>query len=478
MSRSKHPRRVVVIGGGISGLALAYYLARENRESPCCEITLLESSDRWGGIIQTEAREGFLLEAGPDAFLTEKPWALRLCQDLGLESELIGTNEAFRKSFIFQRGKLTPVPKGFYLVAPTDWFSLFQLSFLSLGGKCRMAFEPLIPRRREESDESVASFVRRRFGNEALQRIGQPMIGGIYMADLETLSLAATLPRFRELERRYGSLVTGLRKEKKLAAREASGPRYSLFVTLRSGMGGLISALLNKLDSVSLRLSSRVNRIERESAWKIYLADGSSLVADAICMALPAYAASDLLKPFADELSKDLETLSYESVATINLAFPKQAIRHPLDGFGFVVPAAEKKTIVACSFSSVKFQGRAPQDFVLLRTFVGGAFGREVLDWSDEAIQKSVLQELRQILGITEKPLFSVFHRYPHSMPQYRVGHLDRMGTLEARLKNHPGLFLTGNAYQGIGIPDCVHHASETAEAVHRYLKQETRIEV
>lgn len=463
-------KRIVIIGGGISGLAAAHHLWELRREADVrFEITLLEAKERWGGVIETVDRDGFLFEGGPDAFLSEKPWARELCQRLGLERELLETQEGSRQSFIVRGKRLLPVPKGFYLMAPARLGVLVRTPLLSWPGKLRVALEPFIPVRPGEGDESVASFIRRRLGRETLERIGQPMIGGIYTADVEALSLQATFPRFREMERRFGSVLKGLGANG--GGEEASGPRYHLFLTLRQGMEKLVEALVTRLGEIDLRSSAPVVRIEKGGRWKIHLASGESLEADAFCLALPAPSARRLLVPLASEISELLERVPYESVATVNLAYRKEELTRGLEGSGFVVPALEKRKLIGCTFTSNKFSGRAPDDSVLLRAFVGGALQQEVFQLDDSALEETVRAELREILGITAPPQSISIHRFPESMPQYRVGHLSLVQAIEERLKRRPGLFLTGNAYRGIGIPDCVHHAGETAEKMFSFLK-------
>ena len=471
-------KHVVIIGGGISGLAAAYRIKELNRtaQNPL-QLTLLEARPRFGGVIETECRENFLMEGGPDSFISDKPWAYELCKRLGLESEVIGTQEAFRRSFIYEQGKLVPVPNGFYLMAPTRLKILLKMPLLSWFGKLRAACDFFIPPRQTEEDESVANFVRRRLGRETLERIAQPMVGGIYTGDVERLSVQATLPRFFEMERRYGSIVKGLQAKQALENShegKASGPRYSLFLTLKGGMARLVDALTCELSDMNLQLSSRVLRIQPGERWKIHLESGEFLEADALCLALPAHQASRLLQPFAQDMASDLAAIPYESAATVNMAFRKQDIPEILNGFGFVVPAREKRKIVGCTFASMKFQNRAPAGAVLLRAFIGGALQREVLEGEDQAIKQMVREELREVLGIEKPPLFISIRHHLQSMPQYYVGHLRLIDAVENKIKNYPGLFLAGNAYHGIGIPDCIRSGEEAAEKMIQFLKQDS----
>lgn len=464
--------RVVVIGGGISGLAAAHRLCELSREARRhVEVTLLEARDHLGGLIDTETREGFLLEGGPDAFLSEEPWALELCRRIGMADELIQTRPELRRSLILHGGKLQPLPEGFYLVAPARREALWGCPFLSWRGKLRLACEPFIPRRSSDGDESVASFVRRRLGVEVLERIAQPMIGGIYTADLEKLSLKAALPRFHEMERQHGSVVRALAgpkgKEVVPQADKASGPRYGLFVAPRFGMSRLVEVLARRMLEVEIKTGALADGIARAGrGWTVRLRQGQILQADAVCVALPAHQAASLLKPIAPALAGELEGIPYESVATVNLAFRKEDLPVPPGGLGFVVPPHEGKGIVGCTFSSVKFARRAPEDCVLLRVFVGGATAPAVAEQDVDSLQKSVREFLQRMLGIRAAPRFAVVHRYPKSMPQYHVGHLERVERIERGMAQLKGLALTGNAFHGVGIPDCVRQAEFAAQKI------------
>ena len=457
-----------MIGGGISGLSVAHRLAELIRsvEAPY-QVVLLEACGRLGGVIETRRQNGFLLESGPDAFIVEKPWAVNLCRRLGLSKEIIETTPEHRRSFIVHKKKLSPVPEGFYLVAPTSLGALFRARTLSFAGKLRFLADLAIPPRRDSSDESVGSFVRRRFGGEALERFGQPMIGGIYTAEPDRLSLQATFPKFGEMERRHGSVLRGLAKEG-AASRAASGPRYSLFVSLRGGLSTLVEALAADMPEVSIRLSARAARLESGRGWSVVLENGERLEADAVCIALPAPQAAALIESVDPEIARDLRSIPYESAVTINAAFRKTDVPHPLDGFGFVAPAVEGIGMVGCTFSSVKFLERAPDGAVLLRAFIGGAAQRRLIGLQDAELKKIVREEFRRLLGIEAEPLFLSVQRFEQAMPTYPVGHLERLESLEQKTARHRGLYLTGNGYRGTGIPDCVKQAEKAAERMFR----------
>ena len=453
-------RRVVVIGGGISGLAAAH---RVLELDPTLNVTLIEASDRLGGILQTEERDGFLLERGPDSFISEKPEAVTLAKRLGLESRLIETNPEHRRSFIVRGGRLRPVPEGFQLMAPSRIWPFLTTDIFSVMGKARMAADLILPRREANggSDESLASFVRRRLGREALERMAQPMVGGIYTADPETLSLRATLPRFLDMEREHRSLILAmLRKSRSVSG--TSGARYSLFLSFDRGMEVLVRAL----GKCEVRLNTRVVAIERERGFKIKTPKEEPIYADAIVLAVPAYVAAQLLSHLNQPLASQLNRINYASTATINLAYRRDAIQHPLDGFGFVVPYVENRSLIACTFSSVKFPGRAPANHVLLRAFVGGALQPDMFALEASEMLRRVETDLRGLLGITEQPLFAEVSKWERSMPQYEVGHLDRVAAIESELDQLPNLQLAGNAYRGAGIPDCIRSGETAAEKI------------
>ena len=491
-------KRVVIIGGGITGLAAAHRIAERNfGAGKQVDLTLLEAGPRLGGIIQTRERDGFLLESGPDSFISEKPAALELVKRLGLESHLTKTNEHHRRSFIVRQGRLLPVPEGFHLLAPSRFWPFVRSEIFSWAGKARIALDLLLPRRNLNTnadvttDESLAQFVRRRLGREALQRMAQPMVGGIYTADPEQLSLRATMPRFLEMESEHRSLIRALRKQSSAVregsgfARETSGARYTLFLSFDGGMQLLTDTLEERIlnfrsqisnfkslisegdgpGKTSIRVNTAVESLTLEgdpiagdqaAIWRIRTNRGETIVADGVCLALPAYVSARLLSSVDAQLATELNGITYASSATINLAYKREDIPHPLDGFGFVVPFIERRSLIACTFSSVKFPGRAPQGHALLRAFVGGALQPEMFELSQEELISRVRADLRDLLGIEQAPLFTEVSKWERSMPQYHVGHLERIKRIREHLVALPGLALAGNAYSGPGIPDCI----------------------
>ena len=467
--------RVVVVGGGISGLAAAHrLLERASQLHQSVDVELFEASHRLGGLIHTIKKQGFLLEGGPDSFISEKPWGLNLCQRLGLKSHLIGTQQSHRRSFIVHRGKLVPTPEGFHLIAPSQFLPFVRTPIMSGLGKLRMAADLVLPRRKNlsiETDESLANFVRRRLGQEALDRLAQPMVGGIYTSDPEKLSLRATFPSFLEMEQQHRSLLLGMWRSraayKRSPAQRASGPRYGLFLSFDDGMQQLVERLQEKLSSSSLHLNSEVISLRQEpqtQQWLIQLRKGCRFTADAVCLALPSHQSATLLQALAPRLAEKLRSVEYTSTATVNLAYSTDDIPSNMAGFGFLVPAIERYSVLACSFSHLKFPGRAPKNGALLRAFLGGALQPEKLDYDDQGMIELVRKNLQDLLGIMRKPLLTWVDRHPKAMAQYGVGHLDHVKQLDAELLNWPQLKLAGNGFTGVGIPDCIRRAEQCAD--------------
>ncbi len=454
-----------VIGGGITGLACGFRLEEESgRLGRGLNWRLFEAGDRVGGTIRTERRGEFLMEGGPDAFLNEKPEALELIRRLGLESRLVSVSaRALQRSFVLRGGKLHPVPEGMWLIAPTRFWPFWQSPLFSLHGKLRTGLEMFIPPRAEGPDESAAAFIRRRFGDELYRKVGEPMVSGIYGGDPEDLSARAVLAKFCALESRYGGVISGLREEAR--GREtapASGPRYSLFLSLDQGMETLTEALRVRLEA-RIELGSKLESIDRAAPGAprvLRFAGGREPVeAREVCLALPVPVAARLLAPGAPALASVLGEIRAASVLTANYAFGRSRITHPLDGFGFVAPRSEALSLIGCSFSSVKFEGRAPAGGVLLRVFAGFAAG------GDEEIARRLLGELGPLLGIRGEPLFYTVSRHPESMPQYRVGHAELVERIRAEEEKTGGVTVVGNAFEGVGLSDCI-RGGETAAAV------------
>ncbi|MFV0445570.1 MAG: protoporphyrinogen oxidase [Planctomycetaceae bacterium] len=476
--------RVVVVGGGITGLAAAHRLIEIATERQLAvRVSLLEASERIGGVFGTEVVDGYRLERGADMFITDKPWGLDLCRRLGLEERLIAPDPAYRKSLILSKGRPVPTPEAFNLMVPGKLWPILSTPLLSPLGKLRLMCEPFISRRAAAAgeDESLASFVRRRLGRETLDRIVQPLVGGIYTGDPEQLSLAATLPRFQVMEQQQGSLTRGIWRgaENKdtagnpAADQSASGARYGLFVSLRDGMGELQEALWNRLQGrVECRRDTVVQRIERQGIANgtdggdfRLVTTNSSMECDAVILALPAYRAGELIADWQPELSGALKGIEYASSAVVVSAHDAADIADPLNAYGLVIPAREQRRILAVSFLHRKFPTRAPAGKAILRTFVGGALQPELCELDDHELAAVVATELRSILGVRGEPELLRVVRYPRAMPQYHVGHLARIQSIEAQQRAIPGLFLCGNAYRGVGLPDCIHDGEVAAES-------------
>ena len=493
------PRRVAIVGAGISGLAAAHRL-RELDES--VEVTLLEASSRAGGVIHTLRADGFLAETGPDNFITNPPTATNLCTRLGLADELIPVEETARTAFVVSRGRLVRIPEGFALMAPRRAAPLLASSLLSWPGKLRVLAEPLVPPRTDDADESLGDFARRRLGREAFERLVQPLVAGIYTADPEKLSMRAALRRFYDFERRDGSLLRGLSREAQAGGSEvkptaltqnSSGARYNLFVTLRGGLQTFVAALVDRLPAGTLRLNSLVTSIAPVGSavamtspaataagpqWRLtWRATDTNLeldeTFDGLILAAPAPRSGELLAPLMPALADELRQIEYAGSAVVLAGYRREQIAHALDASGFVVPAIEGRRILACSFASAKYRNRAPQGHVLLRVFVGGASDPSAVELPDEALRTIVTKELGQLIGLRGESEFWHVARWPRSMPQYHLGHCERVARIEALAAELPRLALAGNAFHGVGIPACIASGEAAAEQVLAPLDQE-----
>ncbi|MCS7220717.1 MAG: protoporphyrinogen oxidase [Anaerolineae bacterium] len=471
-SSSQPIPHVIIVGGGIAGLSTAYHLQKRAKAAGHpVSCTLIEQERRLGGKILTERIGGFVIEGGPDSFLTQKPWGVQLARELGLGDQIIGTNEGQRRVFVLHRGRLRPLPDGVMLIVPTKFMPFVLSPLISPLGKLRMGLDLFIPPRRDGQDETLADFIRRRLGEEALDKIAEPLMSGIHNAESDRQSILATFPRFRALEEKYGSLIRGMLAMRRQASAASPNGREAFtgaFASLRGGLGDLVEALVSALDKTSLLTGQRVGEIRYDpdtlSPYQVRLADGKELIGNAVVLATPAYVSADLVASFAPELAAGLRAIRYVSTGTISLAYRRGEIGHPLNGFGFVIPRSERRWINACTWTSTKFSHRAPDDHVLVRVFFGGSRHPEMVEWPDERLLATVQDELRGIMGITARPVLVRIYRWPLANPQYDVGHLDRVARLEALCPS--GLYLTGSAYWGLGIPDCIRQGEETAARV------------
>ncbi len=473
-------KRVAVIGGGISGLATAHRLVEL---APDISVTLLERADTLGGVLRTRREEGFLFEAGADNFITNVPWAVDLCRRIGFLDQLLETDDQHRGAFVVRKGKLHRIPQGFIIMAPSRVWPVVTTPILGPLAKLRMAAEFFVPRRKDDSDESLAAFVIRRFGRQTYDRLVQPLIGGIYTGDPSRLSLQATMPRFREMEKGHGSLIRAVMRQARKqpqADRNSSGGRYSMFVAPKDGISSLVQALADRLPEGSIKLNADVTGLQRAptGTWSVTIASTAAaatadapLQFDAVVVATQAKVAAKLVKDTDSVLAEELDGIHHSGCAIVSLAYQRSQIAHAMDGFGFVVPAVEKRKIISGSFSSVKYPGRAPDGQVLVRVFIGGALQAELVDLPDDELIRIAVDELAELMGIKGAPLLTRIARLPGTMPQYYVGHQERVAAIQSRADNAGGLFLTGNAFQGVGIPFCIRGGETTAERVLESLK-------
>jgi oxygen-dependent protoporphyrinogen oxidase len=454
---------VVVVGGGIAGLAAAHGLRQLGRD-----VLLLEAGPRLGGVIRTEAIDGFLVDAGPDALLAQKPEGLALCEALGLAGRVIPTSPRTHTVFVLHRGRLHPLPAGMALAVPTRVLPFVRSGLFSWPGRLRMALDLVLPRRGGDDDESIASFLRRRLGAEAVERLGEPLMAGIHAGDPELLSIRATFPRLVELERRHGSLIRALWASRRRGPATAAQPA---FYSLAGGLAELVDALARRLPPASVRLGARADALaRREGALAVSLGNGATITAQAVIVAVPAYAAAPLLAPLSSEAGFLLQAIPFVSSATVALGYRREDVAHPLDGHGLLVPRGEGLRSSACTFASAKFAGRAPEGRVLLRAFLGGARDPGVLLLDDGELAALVRRELGPVLGLRRAPVVERVYRWPRSTPQMQVGHLERMARLDGIVDALPGLFLTGAGLHGAGIPDSIADGGRAARAADAYL--------
>jgi len=464
-------RRIAIVGGGISGLTAAYKLAQaRERGLPVSEF-LIESDNRLGGVVRTEHLEGFVLEGGPDSFISEKPEAAALCRELGLGDMLIGSNDDERLTYILHKGKLVPLPEGLMLLAPTRIRPFLKSPLLPLSSKLMLATEWFVtPTKPRDYDESIGTFVRRHFGKAMLENIVDPLLAGVYGGDAQSLSVESVLPRFREMENQHGSLIRGAMAAKRKAGK-AEQKGKSLFMTLKNGLGELAKALETRLDPSRVHLEQRVVSIERighhwKSPYRIRCEGNQVYEAEAVILALPVHECADLFASFTQDLVDACRAVPYSSAITVNLGFDEKVAAALPPGFGFLVPGKEPSRLLACTFVHRKFPYRAPPGKALLRCFLGGTRDPEVLQLSNNEINLLVRQELRSILGVETLPLFSLISRWPLAMAQYNVGHKDRIMRIAGLIQKYPHLHLAGNAYSGIGLSDCIRTGQDAVTQV------------
>ena len=461
--------RIAIIGGGISGLAAAFELEEQRRAGADVDYVLYESSARLGGVLRTEHVDGCLVEAGPDSFITEKPWATDLCRELGLGDQLIGSNDADRKTYILTNGRLVVMPDGLMFMVPTKILPTGLSPLFSWKTKLRMTQELFHPSRAADHDESVASFVERHYGSEMVDRLADPLLSGVYGGEAASLSVRAVLPRFAEMERTHGSLGRAMLAARKKISTGPRKPAPPLFTSLKNGMQHLAETVVSRLTPTALLTDTPVQAIQREAESWVVSAGLQSDQFDSVIVALPAPAAAQVLRIVSPELSAELAAIQYSSSITVGLGYDRDVRQSLPPGFGFLVPRSEGKKLLAATFVHNKFPHRAPDDRALLRCFFAGKNAEDVWTLSDDQIVGIVRNELQQILGpqidgLRAEPLFARVYKWKSAMAQYGVGHLDRLDRMERLRQQLPGLALAGNAYRGIGVPDCIRSGREAAK--------------
>lgn len=453
-------KRTIIIGGGIAGLAAAFEL----HEHGFSDFTLVESAPRLGGKISSIEQDGFLMEGGPDSFITQKKSTLELCRKLGLADQFISSRGG--ATCVWSNGQLHRMPEGMMLMAPTMIAPIVRSKLISWPGKLRLALEPFIPARADAEDESLAGFVRRRLGAEMLDKIAGPLMGGIHAADPERLSLHSTFPMFPAMEKNHGSLTRAMIKAPERHVTPGT-KKTPMFLTLRGGLDQLAQAIGARLPEQSIRLGASVVAVHfQERGYDVVLRDGSVLRAGNIVLATPSYITADLVQQLDPLLAIELRSIRYVSTATVSLGFRRAQIDHPMDGAGFIVPPSEGRRITACSWSSSKFPNRAPEDSVLLRVFVGGALAEHLAELQESDLIQLAREELCTIMGITADPVVSYAARWHKSTPQYEVGHQKRVAAIENSAAHLRGIHLAGNAYHGSGIPDCIVSGQQAAQSI------------
>ncbi len=465
-------KRVAIVGSGVSACACGVALKERG-----IDFTIFEKEASPGGKLLTERLDGFLVEGGPDSFLPEKYWTVDLIKKVGLEDELLCTNDQFKGTYIYSGGGLHRLPDGVMLMVPTMIMPLLKSSLISWPGKIRMGLDFFLPPKKDASDESLAQFVTRRLGKECLEKIAEPLVAGIHTSNPDNMSVLAIFPRFVDMEKKYGSLIKGmLAAMKKAPPPDPSKRKMTYFMSLKGGMQQLTDTCIAVIGKERVRTGTEIRKVAKVGNGYRLVVNGPGGQTDLpgkqeehfdeVVLTTPAFIASGLVRDMDPELSDRLLTMEWSSSATISIAFRKADIRVKLPGFGFIVPKVEDRRINATTWSSIKWSFRGPDDFLLLRSFVGGGHHEELVLEDDANLVSIVLQELRRIAGIEAKPIFSKIYRWVKGMPKYTVGHLERLAKIDELKARHPGLHLIGCSYRGIGIGDCVKSGFDAAAKI------------
>ena len=462
--RGINVKKVAIVGGGITGLAAAYRL---QTLAPEINVTLIERDTRLGGKISTERVDGFIIESAPDCFLSRKPEGIALCEELGITNRLQGRDSAHTNTYVMRNGTLYDLPAGLTGLVPTNLDALASSPLISAEGKRRLAEELTLPAAPDEANESVAHFVSRRLGKEVFEQLIEPLMGGIYSGDAKQLSLAATFPQLRQLELKYGSLIKGLLAKQETNSQTQTEPAYPPFVSFRTGMQELIEILVQRLTQSTLLTGHAVESLTpNKTGYRVTLSNGKHIQADAVILTTPAYITAKLVAPWDKALAHAHHAIPYASTAVVTVAYEESKLPIRLDGRGYVIPAVEKTEVKACTWTSSKWAGRVPEGFALLRLFLGRYGKRNILQNSDEQLVMLARQELKRTLNITAAPHFTRVQRWAQAMPQYNLGHLERLAQIDSQLAQHKGLLLAGASYRGVGIPDCIRSADQAAKKI------------
>jgi protoporphyrinogen/coproporphyrinogen III oxidase len=456
-------KRVAIVGSGISGLTCAVALQEKG-----IDFTVFEKESDPGGKLKTEKRDGFILEAGPDSFLPEKYWSVDLIRKIGLTDQMLCSNDEHKGTYIYSGGRLHRLPEGVMLMVPTMITPLLKSSLISLPGKLRMGMELFIPRNKERIDESLAQFVTRRLGQECLEKIAEPLVAGIHTSNPDNMSVLAIFPRFVDMEQKYGSLIRGMIQAMKNApAKDPLAPQMTYFMSLKEGMYQLTEGCIAAIGRNRIETGAELLKVSHKAhGYELLFKDGRALLFDEVVLSTPAYTSKELLHDLDSGLARSLGSIEWSSTATISLAFKKADVRKATPGFGFIVPKVEGRRLNAATWSSIKWSFRAPDEYLLVRSFVGGGHHEELVFSSDAQVTEIVLDELKALAGIDAQPVLTKITRWPMAMPKYTVGHLGRISTIAEHLSKHSGLHLIGCSYRGIGIGDCVKSGFDAAAEI------------